>query len=228
MGKPKIQFDVLTLFPQMFEGVLGTSILGRARVLGIVKIKLHDLRKWGRGRYQQVDDSPYGGGPGMVIRVDVVDKAIADIKSQILKIKTILLTPQGEKFTQREAQKLSKQSNLILICGHYEGFDERIRKLVDKEISIGDYVLTGGEIPAMVIIDAVSRLVPGVLGKIESLKNESFSNNLLEYPQYTRPESYQGLKVPKILLSGHHAEIEKWRREEAIKRTRIRRSDLLK
>ncbi len=172
----------------------------------------------------------------MVIRVDVVDKAIADIKSQIfkkfknqnLKIKTILLTPQGEKFTQREAQKLSKQSNLILICGHYEGFDERIRKLVDKEISIGDYVLTGGEIPAMVIIDAVSRLVPGVLGKIESLKNESFSNNLLEYPQYTRPESYQGLKVPKILLSGHHAEIEKWRREEAIKRTRIRRSDLLK
>lgn len=248
MSQKQIQFDILTLFPKMFESVIKTSILGRAQSLGLIKVNLHDLRKWGLSKYRQVDDSPYGGGPGMVLRVDVIDKAINQLKfkvrgpatratgGQSLKFKVILLTPQGKQFNQKMAQSLSQISNLILICGHYEGFDERIRKLVDLEISIGDYVLTGGEIPAMILVDSISRLVPGVLGKSESLQNESFSSMshvaksmlLLEYPHYTRPEDYKGMKVPKILLSGHHAEIEKWRREEAIKRTKKRRPDLLK
>jgi len=251
MGKRKIQFDILTLFPQMFEGFLKTSLLARAQKLGLVKVKLHDLRKWGLGSYKQVDDVPYGGGPGMVMRVDVIDAAISNIKNQISKlnkrgdrtistsktIKTILLTPQGKQFNQKMAKSLSKDSNLVLICGHYEGFDERIRKLVDLEISIGDYLLTGGEIPAMVLIDSISRLIPQVVGKKESLKEESFVyQNLLEYPQYTRPFEYlpqskafkRPLKVPAILLSGHHQKIKQWRFQQALKKTQKRRPDLLK
>lgn len=243
----------------MFEGVFEESILKRAQKKNLISISIYDLRKWGLGKHKQVDDSPYGGGAGMVMRVDVVDSAISDIKSKIKdpwpgrqkpktqiknakitgsdlrtanrQLQTILLTPQGERLTQKKVRSFAIQarySNLVLICGHYEGFDERIRELADEEISIGDYILTGGEIPAMVLVDAVSRLIPGVLGREESATFETFEKNLLEYPQYTRPEEYKGKRVPKILLSGDHKKITDWRMKEAIKRTKKRRPDLLK
>ena len=241
-----MKIDILTLFPEMFKGPFDKSIIKRAVDNNLVKINIHNLRKWAKDKHKTVDDRPYGGGAGMIIRVDIIDRAISKLKTQNSKI--ILLSPQGKIFNQRKAQNLSKLDHLILICGHYEGFDERVRKLVDEEISIGDYVLTGGEIPAMVIVDSVVRLIPGVLKKREATKFESFSSlnsefltlntppaprlrragKLLEYPQYTRPQKFKGLKVPEILLSGDHKEIEKWQKKQAILRTKKRRPELLK
>ena len=194
-----------------------------------MEIKIHDLREWAEDERGTVDDKPYGGGPGMILRVDIVERAITNIKLLISNKnqKVILLTPQGHKFNQGKARELAKLDHLILIAGHYEGFDERVRSLVDEEISIGDYVLTGGELPAMVVVDTVVRLIPGVLGKEESLAEESFTSGWLEYPQYTRPEEFKGMKVPEVLLSGNHAQIAEWRQEQAIKRTRERRPDLV-
>lgn len=225
-----MQIDILTLFPKMFKGPFDESLIEKARSRGILKINIHDLRKWSKDKHKMVDDKLYGGGNGMVLKVDIVDRALSNLKSKVKsqKSKVVLLTPQGKKFSQKIAKRLSKLNYLILICGHYEGFDERIREhLIDEEISIGDFVLTGGELPAMVVADAVARLIPGVVGKKESTKHESFSNNLLDFPVYTRPESYKGWKVPKILLSGDHKKIEGWRKKEALKRTKKRRPDLL-
>jgi len=207
-----MKIDILTLFPDMFNGPLTESIMWRAQDKDFVKIEIHDLRRWAIDERGSVDDKPYGGGAGMIIRVDVIDKALEKLRTKDSKV--ILLDARGEKFTQKKAQNLATSKHLILICGHYEGVDHRIAEnLVDEVISIGDYVLTGGEIPAMVLTDAVVRLIPGVI-KEESLKEESHSTkNVLEYPQYTRPEVYRGWKVPKVLLSGNHAEIEEWRKE---------------
>ena len=233
-----MKIDILTLFPEMFNGPFDSSMIKRARDEGLVEINIHNLRDWAKDKHKTVDDRPYGGGKGMVIRVDVVDKAFRDLrpKTKDQRLKTILLSPQGKVFKQKKAQQLAKLDHLILISGHYEGFDERIKEhLVDEEISIGDYVLTGGEIPAMVIVDAVVRLLPNVLEK-EAITRESFqrsivkgqvSNVLLDYPQYTRPENFKGWEVPKILLSGNHAEIEKWRKQKAVKATKKKRPDLL-
>ena len=229
-----MKFDIVTLFPKMFEGVFGESIIKRAIKKNIIEIKTHDMRQWAWNSYGAVDDKPYGGGVGMLIRVDVIDKAIKDItnfqktnlqipnKSQITnnnlqkeKTRIILTSARGKKFTQRDAERLGKYENLIIICGHYEGFDERINSLVDEEISIGDYVLTGGEIPAMVMIDSVARLLPGVLGKDVSSKEESHSTEgYIEYPQYTRPEVYDGKKVPEVLLSGDPKKITTWQKQQ--------------
>lgn len=210
----------------MFVGPFEESILKRAQEKGLVEINIHDLRQWAKDERGTVDDKPYGGGPGMILMVEPIYKAIEALKKPNSRV--ILLTPQGKKFDQKKAQGLSKLDRLVLIAGHYEGFDERIRHLADEEVSIGDYVLTGGELPAMVVVDVVVRLIPGVLGKEESLAEESFTSDLLEYPQYTRPEEFRGLKVPEILLSGNHAQIAKWRKEQAKYRTRTRRPDLLK
>jgi tRNA (guanine37-N1)-methyltransferase len=225
-----MRFIILSLFPEAFESYLNVSLLQRARAKKLIKIELHNLRDWGEGPHKTVDLRPYGGGAGMVLRVDVIDKALESLKVKKFKGKTavILLTPQGKKFDQKLALKLSNLKTLVLICGRYEGFDERVRDLVDMEISLGDFVLTGGEIPALAILDTVARLVPGVVGKEESLVHESFSENLLEYPQYTRPEVYKGKRVPKVLLSGNHANINAWRKTEALKRTKKRRPDLLR
>lgn len=226
-----MQFHIITIFPKAFDSFLKTSLIARGIKKKIISVKMHDLRKWATDRHKSVDDRPYGGGPGMVLRVDVMDHAISDLKSQISKFgkrpKVVLLTPQGKPFTQKIAQKLSRSKTLVLIAGHYEGYDERIRGLADEEISIGDYILTGGELPAMVLIDSLARFIPGFLGKAQSLAEESFSISLLEYPQYTRPEVYNGKRVPKTLLSGNHAAITKWRHQQAIGRTRQRRPDLL-
>ena len=228
-----MKVDIVTIFPGMFKGPIDESILKRAQEKNLVEIEVNDLRKWVSDKHKSVDNSPYGGGPGMVMMVEPVDKAIRSLLAQqgdsLTKPKVILMTPQGKQFEQKKAQELSKLEHLIFICGHYEGVDERVREhLVDEEISIGDYVLTGGEFPAMVVIDSVVRLIPGVLGKEASLDEESFSNGLLEYPHYTRPEEFEGWKVPDVLLSGNHAEIAKWRKEQALKRTQQRRPDLLK
>ena len=218
-----MKIDIITLFPKMFSGPFDESIIARAQKNGLVDIKIHDLRQWGLGERKTVDDRPYGGGVGMIIRVDVVDRAISNLEFKILnesQRRIILLTPRGEMYNQAKAREFSKLEHLILICGHYEGFDQRIADhLVDEEVSIGNYVLTGGEIPAMVIADSVARLVPGVVPKPEATLYESFSlttNNQslitnIEHPQYTRPENFQGWEVPKVLLSGNHKEIEKWR-----------------
>lgn len=223
-----MKIDILTIFPEMFKGPFDESLLKRAQDKGLVKIKIHNLRHWAKDKHKTVDDKPFGGGPGMVIKVEVIDRTLNDLKKK--NSKTILLTPQGKAFNQKVAHRLSKLEHIILICGHYEGVDERIRQnLVDEEISIGDYVLTGGEIPAMVVVDTVVRLIPGVVGKEESLKEESFSPpaNGLEYPQYTRPAEYKGWKVPEILLSGNHKKISQWRKEQAIKKTKKQRPDLI-
>lgn len=245
-----MKFDILTLFPKMFDSIFEQSIIKRAKEKKLIEINTYNLRNWANDKHKTVDDTPYGGGTGMVLKVDVIDKALANLKSKIVnrKSKIILLTPQGKTFTQKKAQSLSQLSNLILICGHYEGFDERVRYLVDEQISIGNYVLTGGEIPAMVLIDAVSRLIPGVLGKNQSHQEESFSMNefvgknekcklknenlVLEYPQYTKPVSYKpiskkykkNLVVPKILLSGNHQKIKSWRVEKSINKSNIQKS----
>lgn len=222
---------ILTLFPGMFEGFLTESIVGRAQKSSLLEIQIVNLREWGIGKHKSVDDAPYGGGVGMVLSVDVVASAIHEMKLRFKnkKVKTILLTPQGAKFNQAKAKELAvTNQDLILICGHYEGFDERIRDYVDVEISIGDYVLTGGELAAAVVTDAVARLLPGVLGKAESYQSESFEEGLLEYPQYTRPEEFEGKTVPEVLKSGNHAKITEWRKTQALKKTQKYRPDLLK
>ncbi len=225
-----MRFIILSLFPEAFESYLSISLLKRALAKKLIKIELKNLRSFGEGVHKSVDQRPYGGGAGMVFRVDIMAKALKIINSKIKnqKSKIILLTPQGKKFDQKIAQKLSQYQTLILICGRYEGFDERIRDLVDEEISIGDFVLTGGEIPALAVLDTVARLVPGVVGKSESLVSESFSDGFLEYPQYTRPEVFGKKRVPQVLLSGNHAKIAEWRQKESLKRTKKRRPDLLK
>jgi tRNA (guanine37-N1)-methyltransferase len=239
-----MKIDILTLFPKMFTGPFDESIVRRAREKSLVEIAIHDLRDWGEGERKTVDDRPYGGGTGMILRVDIIDSALRNLKLKVSnplrgkseKLKVILLDAGGGKFTQQKAAEFAKLEHLVLIAGHYEGIDARVGEhLVDEVISIGDYVLTGGEIPAMVITDAIVRLIPGVLQKPAATEFESFSPNtvysplhtLLEHPQYTRPEEYKGWKVPDVLLSGNHAEIEKWRKEEASKKTKKVRPDLV-
>ena len=220
-----MQFDVLTLFPEMFDPIK-QSILGKAIEKEKIKLKLVNIRDFSKDKHKKVDDTPYGGGAGMVMKPDVVYDAYKSVYEENAKV--IYLSPQGKTLNQKKVEELSKEKHLILLCGHYEGIDQRvIDKIVDEEISIGDYVLTGGELPAMVLIDTVSRYVNGVLNQ-ESIKEESFSQMLLEYPQYTRPEVFAGEKVPEVLLSGHHENIEKWRKEQAIKTTKQKRPDLLK
>ena len=222
-----MKIDVLTLFPAMFAGPLDESIVKRARDTGLVDLKIHNLRDWTHDRHKTVDDRPFGGGPGMLLKPEPLFEAIESLKRE--KTRVILMSPAGRQFNQAIARELAQQEELLFVTGHYEGFDERVReKLADDELSIGDYVLTNGALPAMVVIDAVVRLLPGALGDDESSHDESFSHGLLEYPQYTRPAEFRGMKVPEVLLSGNHAEIEKWRREQAKLRTKKRRPDLLK
>ena len=219
-----MRFDVLTLFPEMFE-VLNQSIIGRAKEKELINVNLINIRDFSNDKHKKVDDTPYGGGAGMVIQPNVVYDAYNYVKDK--KAKVIYMSPQGKKLDQKKVEELSKQEHLILLCGHYEGIDQRVLdKIVDEEISIGDYVLTGGELPAMVLIDAVSRYVEGVL-KDDSTKEESFSQGLLEYPQYTRPEVFEGQQVPEVLLSGHHENIDKWRRMQSLQITLNKRPDLL-
>jgi len=226
-----MRIDIITIFPKMFEAVLGESIVKRARAKGKLGLYLHDLRDYTMDRHRKVDDRPYGGGSGMVMSAEPIFRAVEHIKSKVKsqKSKVILLCPQGKTFDQPMAKSLAKCRHLILICGHYEGVDERVRqRIADIEVSIGDFILTGGELPAMVMVDALTRLLPGVLGDKNSLKFETFEGNLLEYPQYTRPADYRGDKVPAVLLSGDHGKIEAWRKKEALKRTKAKRPDLLK
>ena len=219
-----MQFDILTLFPSMFD-ILNESILGRAQEKNLIDINVVNIRDFSKDKHNKVDDTPYGGGAGMVMRADVVYDCYNSVKTGDSKV--IYLSPQGKTLNQDKVKELSKEKHLILLCGHYEGIDQRvIEKIVDEEISIGDYVLTGGELPAMVLVDSVSRYVEGVLNK-ESIQEESFTDNLLEYHQYTRPEVFLGEKVPEVLLTGHHQNIEKWRKEQAIKITRRKRPDLM-
>ena len=223
-----IRFDVLSIFPEMLVSPLSFSLLKKAQEKGLLSVNLHDIRSWAEDKHKMTDDAPYGGGCGMVMKVEPVEKALTAVKSFTENSLVVLMTPQGETFNQSIAAEFAKKEQIIVICGRYEGVDERIREhLVDREISIGDYILTGGELSALVVIDAVSRLVPGVLGNEESLVSESFSAGLLEYPQYTRPAEYKGWKVPDVLVSGNHAEIELWKKRESLQRTYERRPDLL-
>jgi len=222
-------FDVLTLFPGMFVSPLQESILGRAHQQQLLQVRMHNLRDWAEGRHQTTDDTPYGGGDGMVMKPEPLARAIADLRAKAPGSKVLLMTPQGKPFTHRAACELAKEEGLIFLCGRYEGFDERVRQtLVDAEYSIGDFVLTGGELPAMVMIDAIARFIPGVLGGSDSAEIDSFSDGLLEYPQYTRPAVFQGMAVPEVLLSGDHGKIARWRREQQLLRTWQRRPDLLR
>ena len=226
-----MKVSVITLFPEVFEPILNSSILKRARKKGLVNFQLINLRDFGEGRHKLVDDRPYGGGAGVGLKADVLAKAVkkTKLKVQSSKLKVVLTSASGKPYKQAKAQEFSRLKHLIIVCGHYEGVDQRfIDQYIDEEVSIGDYVLTGGEIPAMVIIDSVTRLIPGVLKKPEATLNESFSEGLLEYPQYTRPEEFEKKKVPKILLSGNHQEIAKWRHKESVKKTKKIRPDLLK
>ena len=220
-----MKFNVLTLFPEMFEPIK-ESILKRAQQNNLIEINLINIRDFSKNKHKKVDDYPYGGGAGMLIRPDVVYDAYQSIENKE-QAKVIYLSPQGKVLTQKKVKQLSKEQNLILLCGHYEGIDERVlEEIVDEEISIGDYVLTGGELPAMVLIDSISRFVEGVINT-ESVDEESFSTGILEYPQYTRPEVFHNKKVPEVLLSGHHSNIEKWRKEQAIQNTKNKRPELL-
>ncbi len=222
-----MKIDVLTLFPAMFAGPLDESIIMRARKAGLLELKIHNLRDWTHDRHKTVDDRPFGGGPGMLLKPEPIFEAVESVRRAETKV--VLLSPSGRKFDQAIARELAAEKDLLLITGHYEGFDERVREaLADDELSIGDYVLTNGALPAMVVIDAVTRLLPGVLGDDASAHDESFSHGLLEYPQYTRPAEFRGLRVPDVLVSGNHAEIENWRREQARLRTEKDRPDLLK
>ena len=226
----KMRIDIITIFPNMFEPVLNESIIKRAQEKKKVEIAVHNLRDYTLDKHRKVDDRPFGGGPGMVMNPEPVFRAVEAIKLQVKspKSKVILLCPQGKRLDQKIAGRLAKEKHLILICGRYEGIDERVREyIVDEEISIGDYVLTGGELPAMVLVDSVVRLIPGVLGDKNSLNFESFAGNLLEYPQYTRPASFRGLRVPAILLSGNHTKIQSWKKKQALERTKRKRPDLL-
>ncbi len=223
-----IRFDVLSVFPEMLHSPLDFSLIKKAREKGLIEVGLHDIRDWARDKHNMTDDDPYGGGCGMVMKVEPVERALKSLKRADVQPLVILMTPQGETFNQKIAVELAQQKHLILICGRYEGVDERIREhLTDREISIGDYILTGGELSALVVIDAVARLIPGVLGNAASVQTESFSEGLLECPQYTRPAEYKGWCVPDVLVSGNHALIERWQRIEALRRTWQRRPDLL-
>jgi tRNA (guanine37-N1)-methyltransferase len=220
-----VRIDVVTLFPELFEVPLRTSIIGRALERGLVSVDVHDLREHGLGRHRSVDDYPYGGGAGMILRPEPLAAAIEPLREAGALV--VLLDPAGERLTDRLARELAGVAHLALVCGRYEGLDERARSsLVDREVSIGDYVLTGGELPALVVIDAVARLVPGVI-EAESHQSDSFATGLLEHPHYTRPESFRGMDVPAVLLSGHHVEVARWRRRESLRRTLLRRPDLL-
>ncbi len=220
-----MKFDILTLFPEMFEAI-SHSILGKAQEKDLININLVNIRDFSQNKHKKVDDTPYGGGAGMVMMPDVVYRAYQSIYTK--KAKVIYMSPQGKKLNQAKVQELSKEEHIIILCGHYEGIDQRVLdKIVDEEISIGDYVLTGGELPAMVLIDSVSRYIDGVIAG-ESVKEESFSDGLLEYPQYTRPEVFEGERVPEVLLSGHHENIKKWRKEKSLQITALKRPDLLK
>jgi tRNA (guanine37-N1)-methyltransferase len=223
-----LSVEVLTLFPRMIEAPLEESILGKARAAGLLRVTVTDIRSFAEGKHRVTDDVPYGGGAGMVMKPEPLVAAIEAAKAREPSARVLLLSPQGRRFDQRAAQELVAQGNLILVCGRYEGVDERVLKFVDEEISLGDFVLTGGEFAALAVIDAAARLVPGVLGNADSAASESFSGEgLLEGPQYTRPPEFRGLKVPDVLLSGDHAKIAAWRREQALLRTRDRRPDLL-
>ncbi|MFD2612976.1 tRNA (guanosine(37)-N1)-methyltransferase TrmD [Paenibacillus gansuensis] len=224
-----MRIDVLTLFPEMFEGVFGSSILGKAREKGLVSLNTVNFREYSNNKHNTVDDYPYGGGGGMVLKPEPIFSAVEDLPpSEGKPPRIVLMCPQGETYTQRKAEELSQEDHLIFLCGHYEGYDERIREhLVTDEISIGDYVLTGGEMAAMVIVDSIVRLLPGVLGNEQSAVTDSFSTGLLEYPHYTRPAEFRGWQVPDVLLSGHHANVAEWRRQQSLLRTLRRRPDLL-
>lgn len=227
-----MKITIITLFPEIFKTILTTSILGRAAKKNLVEYELIDIRKFGGGKHQVVDDRPYGGGVGMVLKADILAKAWQSVAKQptanSLKPITILMSASGSTFTQAKAKNFSQLKHLIIVCGHYEGIDQRfIDKCVDEEISIGDYVLTGGELPAMVVTDTIVRLIPGVLEKEDATILESFTENLLEHPQYTRPENFEGEKIPEVLLSGNHQEIEKWRKEKSLEKTKKVRPDLL-
>lgn len=222
-----MKFTVLTLFPEVFDSPLKASILGRAIKQGKIRVDVTNLRDFTKGRHKVADDKPYGGSKGMLMKPEPIIEAINSVKHASPEVWTILLSPYGLTFNQEIAKSLSKKAHLLLICGHYEGVDERVRYFIDEEISLGDFVLSGGEVAALAIIDAISRLVPNVLGSYSSVEEESFSNGLLEYPQYTRPKVYKGYKVPEILLSGHHHKIKGWRRRQALLRTLLLRPDLL-
>ncbi|MCX7868846.1 MAG: tRNA (guanosine(37)-N1)-methyltransferase TrmD, partial [Terrimicrobiaceae bacterium] len=221
-----MKIQILTPLPEILEGFLGTSIVGRAARAGKAVIEVLDLRNWTDDRHRTVDDTPYGGGPGMVMKIEPIDRALRELRGEGSRV--VLLSPQGALFDQRAAERLSREQHLILVCGHYEGVDQRVADhLCDEELSIGDFVLTNGALAAAVVADAVVRLLPGVLGDEESARRESFTTGLLDHAHYTRPAEYRGWKVPEVLLSGHHAEIERWRAQDALRRTRERRPDLL-
>lgn len=223
-----MKFDILTLFPNLFSSPFQESILGKAIAKGLIQVRIINIRDFSSESHQVVDDAPYGGGQGMVMKVEPIARAIEWIKSQNPAAWTIYLTPQGKTLHHELAKELSQRFHLILLCGRYEGVDERVREhFIDEEISIGDYILTGGEFAAMVLVDVISRLLPGVLGSDRSAIEDSFSQSLLEYPQYTRPSNFRGYSVPEVLLSGNHSAISRWRRKEALKRTYLRRPDLL-
>lgn len=223
-----MKISIITLFPEVFEPILNSSILKRAQKKGKIEFELLNLRDFGEGRHQVVDGRPYGGGAGMVFRADILAKAVKNAKLKVKSERVLLTSASGKSYKQERARQLSKLDHIIIICGHYEGVDQRfIDKYVDEEISIGDYVLTGGETPAMVIVDSITRLIPGVLEKEEAIINESFTENLLEGPQYTRPEEFDGEKVPEVLTSGNHGEVEKWRKLKALEKTKKVRPDIL-
>ena len=221
-----MKIDILTLFPEMFDGVLSASIIGRAQASGVLSIETHDIRAYTDNKHRKTDDYPFGGGAGLVMMAQPIFDCMAAVQGNE-PAHRILLTPRGRLLTSERAKELASYERLILLCGHYEGVDERVNAIIDEEISIGDYVLTGGELPAMVLVDCVSRFIPGVLGSEESAQDESHAAGLLEYPQYTRPATFRGMDVPEILLNGHHANIAKWRRAQAMEKTRKTRPCLL-
>jgi len=220
-------FDILTIFPDMLEGPLTASILGKAADKGLIEINLHNLRDWAEGKHKVTDDTPYGGGDGMVMKVEPVAAALSELREKRPASRVLLMSPQGKTFQQADAERFSLEAGLVFVCGRYEGFDERIRSLVDEEVSLGDFVLTGGELAAATILDATARLLPGVLGAAGSAQGDSFSDGLLEYPQYTRPAEFKGVRVPEVLASGNHQLIANWRRREQLRRTLERRPELL-
>ena len=222
-----MRFDVLSLFPAMLRAPLAESILGRAQGAGLIAVGVHCLRDWAAGRHQVTDDTPCGGGDGMVMKIEPIARALAELRERNPGARVLLMSPQGQPFRQADARRLSLEPGLIFVCGRYEGFDERVRTLVDEELSLGDFILTGGEPAALTMIDAIARLLPGVLGAAGSAEHDSFSDGLLEYPQYTRPVEFEGLRVPEVLLSGNHLAIAAWRRREQLRRTLTRRPDLL-
>jgi len=224
-----MKIRIVTAFPDCFQSPLTTSILNRAQEKKIVDIQVIDLRRFTENKHKQVDDYPYGGGPGMILKAEPFFKAVEFLKKELTDSHIILMTPQGSQFDQEKAKALAQKSDIVFLCGHYKGVDERVRKfLTTEEISIGDFILTGGELAAMVVVDSIVRLIPGVIGDFDSAKSDSFEQDLLDCPYYTRPENLNGMQVPEVLLSGHHAEIEKWRKEKSLEQTKNKREDLFK